>query len=640
MTYNQAEPRTSVVIRSTDKGLTYDPTTAVSVNSSPRYPGPISYDAAHDLVYMGWDDTGSLGGNPGDFIMLSVSHDKGRTWKMCNVDFVPGDNPGFVTSDHDNAGNIYVAYADTLSYHTWVKVLRAENVSKCNGTVGGANASVNPFDPNRILVDRDSVRTTVFPWITAGAEPGRIAVAFYGTDAEGDPSLGTFKATWYVYVNESLNALSTDPANPPTFSQVKAITHPFHYDSICLNGLGCDLAVPPGDRSLADFFAIDYSPTTQRLSVVFNRGNKKPDEATGHVATPVVVTQIGGPTLGGGTLTPLASDAVVRTSSSDPGGDAQSSYSITAPAVVPPAPPTTNEPAADFTNVSVGPAKGGGFTVTMKVSDLSTASLLNTLSRTGSQSLLWLYRFTNGYQDVTAGARWNPVQGFTFGYNDFVPGAGPCLSVAPGANDKCIVFPGDQPIEGSVDQASGTITVTVPLYLLRALTGSTSGASRPTEVQATAGSRLYDGQAFSMGNTLSPFQDVQSWLYPLDNTPSMDFLVPAASATKSCATGGGAVSGGKFSFDVQQPGGGDLQYRDAGSNVDFVSTAITTVTCIGNKAHITGVGKNRGDDATFTADAVDNGEPGTTDTFAITLSSPSGYSRSGTLTRGNIQVRR
>ena len=50
-----------------------------------------------------------------------------------------------------------------------------------------------------------------------------------------------------------------------------------------------------------------------------------------------------------------------------------------APGVAPPDPPTKNEPAADFTSVSVGPEVDlvdgspitpGGFTVTMKVADL------------------------------------------------------------------------------------------------------------------------------------------------------------------------------------------------------------------------------------------------------------------------------
>ena len=86
------------------------------------------------------------------------------------------------------------------------------------------------------------------------------AVVFAGTETDGNPNVGTFNASWDIYVNQSLNAAASDA----TFSQVKATTHPFHYDSICLNGLGCDLSVPPGDRSMADFFASTTARSTRR----------------------------------------------------------------------------------------------------------------------------------------------------------------------------------------------------------------------------------------------------------------------------------------------------------------------------------------------------------------------------------------
>ena len=60
-------------------------------------------------------------------------------------------------------------------------------------------------------VDRDAVRTTLFPWVTAGGAPGRVAVVFIGTESNGDPNSGNFKASWDIYVNQSVNALSTDP---------------------------------------------------------------------------------------------------------------------------------------------------------------------------------------------------------------------------------------------------------------------------------------------------------------------------------------------------------------------------------------------------------------------------------------------
>ena len=119
-------------------------------------------------------------------------------------------------------------------------------------------------------MDRDAVQTTVFPWVAAGGAPGRVAVAFYGTTQDGDPNTSAFKAAWDVYVSQTTNAFATTTA--PSVGQVKATTHPFHYDSICLNGLGCDIS--GGDRSLADFFAITYNRKNGKLSVVFNRGEQ------------------------------------------------------------------------------------------------------------------------------------------------------------------------------------------------------------------------------------------------------------------------------------------------------------------------------------------------------------------------------
>jgi len=168
-----------------------------------------------------------------------------------------------------------------------------------------------------VQVDRDEVHTTVFPWVAAGGSPGRVAVAYYGTASDFDPNSGEFKGAWDVYVNQSLNALDASR----TFSQVKATTHPFHYDSICLNGLGCDLAVPAGDRTLADFFAIGYNQANGRLSVVFNRDNKKPDEPLGHIATPMVTTQIAGPSDSGGTVSVIVpvSGSILPVSGLSPG---------------------------------------------------------------------------------------------------------------------------------------------------------------------------------------------------------------------------------------------------------------------------------------------------------------------------------
>jgi hypothetical protein len=521
LSWNQQVPRNTVVQTSTDGGLTYSPLTSIAA-PDPEFPGPMRYIQSQNVVYMPW--------TKGEEVNLAVSRDGGATWTDCKVASgatVTGGTAGFAVADNDSAGNVYVVWADSSDYHTWLSVLTADKLAACNQSVADVASTadgeptVDPGFSTPVQVDRDDVRTTVFPWVAAGGAPGRVAVAFYGTTSDGDPNSGDFKAAWNVYVNQSLNALDASR----TFSQVQATTHPFHYDSICLNGLGCDLAVPPGDRTLADFFAIGYNPANGRLSVVFNRDNKKPDESLGHVATPMVVTQIAGPSNSGGTIS-VADRAVVRSSTSDATGDAQSSYSLTAPGVAPPDPPTKNEAAADFTSAAIGPdAATGGFTVTLKVADLSTAALTQALADTGGQSLLWVWKFANGYQDSAVSARWNPVQGFTFGWNDYTLGGTPCTGATNAQGEKCVVFPGGTPVQGTVDQASGTITLTVPRSVLRQLAGADQ-YGRPTEQPAAKGARFYDGSAFSFANNAGPTQDNQSFLYPLDSTPAMDFLLP------------------------------------------------------------------------------------------------------------------
>jgi uncharacterized repeat protein (TIGR01451 family) len=544
LSYNQQQPRNVVVQRSTDGGLTYG-LDAARAARSPRFPGPMRYiepSAAfpNGIVYFAWDRTGS----DGDHVNLSISQDKGVSWTDCLAAVAPGTTTLFATADHDNAGNIYVVYGENLKFHTYLVTLTADKITGCNQSVIASTAlpTVDPGFSSPTQVDRDGVRTSLFQWVTAGGAPGRVAVVFAGTETDGDPNSGNFKASWDIYANQSVNALSTDPLSPPTFSQVKATTHPFHYDSICINGLGCDLSVPAGDRSMADFLSVDTNPVDGRLYVTWDRANKKPDEASGHVATPMVATQISGPMLNGGTLT--ATRPVLRSVSTDPTGDALSSYSITAPLVVPPDPPTTNERAGDFESAAVAFA-GGDLKITMKLSNLSQNSLQQALVDTGSQSLLWVFRFTNGFQDAAASARWNPAQGFTFGYNDYTTGSTPCESSGPATNEKCILYPGSTPIQGAVRQSMGEITLTVPASLLRALSGPTGPGQRPSEVPATAGSRFYDATAFSLGNTVSATQDVQSFLYPLDNTPSMDFVVPGADLAITKTDSPDPVKGGQ-----------------------------------------------------------------------------------------------
>jgi hypothetical protein len=530
LNYNQQEPRQVVVQKSTDGGLTFGvrvPATPVN----PDFPGPLRTLPASQnpkgngqpVAYFPW--------SVGDDIDLAISFDGGTTFSDCRAAVAPGQPTLFTTADSDAQGNVYLAYGENATFHTYATAIHNADLAKCAEGLD-KNPSANPGFSSPVQVDRGAIGSTVFPWLVAGGAPGRVAVAFYGSETDGDPNQGAFKGSWNVYVDQSLNLLSPGA----TFSQTRATTHPVHYDSICLEGLGCDVA--GGDRSLADFFAIDYDPTRRALQVVYDTTYKRPGDAEGTIATPTVVTQTDGPSNGGGSLT-AAHPAALRTSSTDARGDAIADYSSS----VPPR-HSAAEPAADFTGVDVSPGPSHGFRVTMRLADLSNAALQRAVGDSTSQRLLYVFRWFNGYRSSAAVAKWSPVTGFSFGYNDFVLGSATC----GGSAGKCLQYPGDQKIAGRVDQRAGTISLDVPGSKLRALSGGQGPGQRPAQVVAKAGDRLYDGTAFSLGDASPTGGADQSFLYPFDNAPAMDFRVPGGSAAAGSgfptpAGAGSCVSG-------------------------------------------------------------------------------------------------
>jgi LPXTG-motif cell wall-anchored protein len=521
------------VQKSTDGGLTYGQ--PISTGAGGGRIGPLRAILSPDkdpdkaVVYF----PSYLGST----ITVTRSLDGGATWATCVVtDSELNPSAGFVIADNDTAGNVYIVYSEKGGDHdTYMTVMPASAMAGCADSV--------ELNAKQFRVNRDSVDTTVMPWVVAGA-PGRIAVAFFGTDSDGDPDDGSFVASWYPYVSMSLNALSGNP----TWAQTRATTHPFHYGSICLGGLSCDISVPKGDRSLADYFAMDLSTITGRLSIVYGSSAKKPDDAVGHVSTATVVVQETGPGLLGGTLS--ARRPVLRPSTTDAEGDALAPYSQLYPLTA----NRANLPAMDITSVAVGPeidldsgdpVDDPGVTITMKVKDLSNSALQSAAQGTGtpSQSLVYLFRFLNGFQPAGATAAWNPATGFSFGFDNFTTKSAESGQPDP-TSEKIIVWPQATSIKGKVNQDAGIIQLSVPRSLLHIQSGSTGPDSVPELTDAIDGSRLFDGTAFTLGNTFTPLQADQSYLYPVDETASMDFLVGKATYPTTGGTTGGGSTGG------------------------------------------------------------------------------------------------
>jgi hypothetical protein len=105
----------------------------------------------------------------------------------------------------------------------------------------------------------------------------------------------------------------------------------------------------------------------------------------------------------------------------------------------------------------------------------------------------------------------------------------------------------------------------------------------------------------------------------------------------------GTPSGSRANFGVnaRDPAApsGHLNYVDhaSGAGLHVVSTSITSYTIVNATTRtIAGTCTINDVAGTFTATLVDLGEPGTADTFSISLST--GYTASGTLEGGNVAI--
>ena len=147
------------------------------------------------LVYFPWD----RGAPTGNQINIAFSDRQGATWRNCGAAISPGTTTLFATADHDNAGNIYIVYGENVKFHTYMVTTSAAKLVASRTPDPTATTALPSLRPAAfaapVQVDRDAVRSTVFPWVTAGGAPGRVAVVFAGTETDGNPNTGTFNAT-------------------------------------------------------------------------------------------------------------------------------------------------------------------------------------------------------------------------------------------------------------------------------------------------------------------------------------------------------------------------------------------------------------------------------------------------------------
>ncbi len=509
LTYRQI-PLGSFVQHSTDGGLTYGPGT-LAIEEIDRS-GNLIVDnrvGRENDVYIAYAYNGSVK------VARSTNADSvSPTYQLITVKAPCAENPPpatdrnctrgrpdniFPSIAQDSAGNLYLAWTEAGTYNTYYAY------STNSGTTWSPKVQVN----------RDDIFSTVLPWIDAG-DDGRIAISFYGSVIDGNPQLGSFRGPWDVYVNTVTNAHSL-PANPDdkAVSQTKVTTHPIHWNSICLSGLGCSLTNPPGDRTLLDLFQVKHDPEG-RIRVTYNESNKRYTDDFGPIAIEVYSKQTAGPDLIGA-AEPPDPRPVVDFRRADPAGDARFPFSFFPSPTAPPSPPfRTNYPALDFRSVSAAPGTVGGnpaVTFTMKLADLSDAAILAAQVGLESTNLLYVARFFSGFEAHAAVASVDAAGDFTFGYTN----------LALSADGKLETYPPTTPVPGSVNQATGEITVRVPYSLIQHVTvNGTNPAAAPSVRASRDNDLIHEVTGFTFGNpTGDPF--TQAFLNQADSTPPFDY---------------------------------------------------------------------------------------------------------------------
>jgi PKD repeat protein len=217
------------------------------------------------------DGTLYLPNSEGRELVCYVSEDGANTFTRIPVVETLDDIQNiFVVVDVDNAGNVYLTWADKYDIFLAVSTDRAQSwtITKVTETIG----------------------SRVLPWVVGGG-PGRVGLTWYESKQEGDSDNieEMENATWDVKAAICTNALSESR----TF-YITTLLEDVHTGTIKTTGASDDEA----DRDLGDYFTNDFD-SLGRMVVTF--GLDGDDGPNARLSKVMFAKQIDGPFLLEGT---------------------------------------------------------------------------------------------------------------------------------------------------------------------------------------------------------------------------------------------------------------------------------------------------------------------------------------------------
>jgi hypothetical protein len=405
----------------------------------------------------------------------------------------------FVVIAMDTAGNLYMTWAQYPFDAGNGVITGAGKVMFASSRTGGATWS------KPVRVSPSALHSPVQPWIAAG-DPGRIDVAYYAAPQSGEdkafgPDSLTNTGTWNLYLDQSVNALSTAPA----FTHSLVSDHQVKWGNISTQGLGGS-----SDRSLGDYMQVQAGRHGEALvSFVDDTSeNRNPDFTFGSGQSPaeaagptMVAVQTGGPSLYKSVGTLTGDDRRPYGKVTDPTGQGFPDAYLGLLGK------DTNSPASmDIGRVTITQADSQHLRITMSTADKNLANDLSIPLSLGGTTADWIVRWAAPSYHKSNGQGGYLGDGDMF-YVGMESTSGGTPKYFTGSTDslntthaKYFIYTPKKSVPGSI--GGSTITWTVPLADvgspangagLFSVTGFTSTQLLPSEPSAS----LINGGVFT-----------------------------------------------------------------------------------------------------------------------------------------------